>query len=228
MPEAPVNPLIIARGKELFLLIWECLSGRSEWTSVNRFIQDDISDADRVLVLYAAFYAVNTKCEHCHAAYKRARRLSSQVVEGDDQFCLCSCCQAPSGYSDCVYCHRIEGALNLLAAVATGSGFTPDQWDDCLRRFRPAPIANIPFVGYLEVRTEIIEEEFQISDFEIEDIGLEDYLEDQHISSALFAEWIKAASLDQAGTLEEPEAENNSDSDTEDEPQPLVVSVNGG
>ena len=68
MPEAPVNPLIIAKGKELFLLIWECLSGRSEWTSVNRFIQDDISDADRVLVLYAAFYAVNTKCEHCHAA----------------------------------------------------------------------------------------------------------------------------------------------------------------
>jgi len=36
MPEAPVNPLIIAKGKELFLLIWECLSGRSEWTSVNR------------------------------------------------------------------------------------------------------------------------------------------------------------------------------------------------
>ena len=159
MPEAPVNPLIIAKGKELFLLIWECLSGRSEWTTVNRFIQEP-SDADRVLVLYAAFYAVNTKCEHCHAAYKRARRLSSQVVEGDDQFCLCSCCQAPSGYSDCVYCHRIEGALNLLAAVATGSGFTPDQWDDCLSRFRPAPIANIPFVGYLEVRTEIIEEEF--------------------------------------------------------------------
>ena len=99
-----------------------------------------------MLVLYAAFYAVNTKCEHCHAAYKRARRLSSQVVEGDDQFCLCSCCQAPSSYSDCVYCHRIEGALNLLAAVATGSGFTPDQWDDCLSRFEPPPIANIPFV----------------------------------------------------------------------------------
>ena len=80
----------------------------------------------------------------------------------------------------------------------------------------------------LEVRTEIIEEEFQISDFQVEDIGLEDYLEDQHISSILFAEWIKAASLDIAGTLQEPEAENNSDSDTEDEPQPLVVSVNGG
>ena len=220
MPEAPVNPLIISKGKELFLLIWECLSGRSEWTAVNRFIQDP-SDADRVLVLYAAFYAVNTKCEHCHAAYKRARRLSSQVVEGDDQFCLCSCCQAPYGYSDCVYCHRIEGALNLLAAVATGSGFTPDQWDDCLRRFRPAPIANIPFVGYLEVRTEIIEEEFQISDFQVVDIGLEDYLNDQRISTILFAEWIKAASLDQAGTLEEPEAE-------EDEPQPFVASVNGG
>ena len=62
MLEAPVNPLIIAKGKELFLLIWECLFGRSEWTTVNRFIQEPC-DADRVLVLYAAFYAVNTKCE---------------------------------------------------------------------------------------------------------------------------------------------------------------------
>ena len=67
------------------------------------------------------------------------------------------------------------------------------------------------------MRTEIIEEEFQISDFQVVDIGLEDYLDDQHISAILFAEWIKAASLDLAGTLQEPEAENNSYSDTEDD-----------
>ena len=90
MPEAPVNPLIIAKGKELFLLIWECLSGRAEWTSVNRFIQDDVSDADRVLVLYAAFYAVNTKCEHCHAGFINSGRPSAQVVLGHQE-CECSC-----------------------------------------------------------------------------------------------------------------------------------------
>ena len=90
MSEAPVNPLIIARGKELFLLIWECLSGRLDWPAVSRFIEDP-SDADRILIFYAAFYAVNTKCVTCHAAYKRVGILHSQVVEGEDNSCLCAC-----------------------------------------------------------------------------------------------------------------------------------------
>ena len=122
MSEAPVNPLIIARGKELFLLIWECLSSRLDWPVVNRFIEDP-SDADRILIFYAAFYVVNTKCVTCHAAYKRVDRLRSQVVEGEDNLCLCACCTAPCGYSDCVYCWLVEGALQLLAAIASGSGY---------------------------------------------------------------------------------------------------------
>ena len=52
---------------------------------------------------------------------------------------------------------------------------------------------------------------------------MREYLFDQNISEEVFAEWIKSASLNQAGIVEEPEAE-----DIEDEPQPLVVSVDGG
>jgi len=126
----------------------------------------------------------------------------------------------------------VEGACQLLAAVASGSGFGERDWEDVLRRFRQAPLPDCPcihpYVGYLEVRTDIIDQEFQITADQIEDIYLREYLFDQNITEEVFAEWIKSASLNQAGTLEEPEAEDISDSDTEDEPQPLVVPVDGG
>ena len=61
-----VHPEIIERGRWLFLEFWECLSGRSAWEPISRYITDP-TPGDRFIVIYAALYGVNTKCEHCHA-----------------------------------------------------------------------------------------------------------------------------------------------------------------
>ena len=102
-----VHPDIIARGRWLFLEFWECLWGRASWEPITRYITDP-EPADRYVVIYAALYAVNTKCEHCHAGFINSGRPSAQVVLGHQE-CECSCCTAPPGYSDCVYCQRVAG-----------------------------------------------------------------------------------------------------------------------
>ena len=108
-----VHPEIIERGRWLFLEFWECLSGRSAWEPISRYITDP-TPGDRFIVIYAALYGVNTKCEHCHAGFINSGRPSAQVVLGHQE-CECSCCTAPPGYSDCVFCRRVEGAIVVPA-----------------------------------------------------------------------------------------------------------------
>ena len=91
------------------------LSGRSAWEPISRYITDP-TVGDRFVIIYAALYGVNTKCEHCHASFIISGRPSAQVVLGHQE-CECSCCTAPLGYSDCGYCHCVEGALEILVAI---------------------------------------------------------------------------------------------------------------
>ena len=192
-----VHPDIIARGRWLFLEFWECLWGRASWEPITRYITDP-EPADRYVVIYAALYAVNTKCEHCHAGFINSGRPSAQVVLGHQE-CECSCCTAPLGYSDCGYCHCVEGALEILVAIVAGTDrvyFDQDRFAQIVSgRFRD------PRVSFLPVR-EIVEEEFIITADLVEDCGFVlDNLGQpgEDITPEIFAAFIKTRSLLLAG-----------------------------
>ena len=188
MESSPVPKEIIVRGKKVFLLLWEYLAGNAPLESVSRYIDTDADRLDRIESVYAIFYGVNTKCVDCHEGFKRAGRLSSQVVEGGEH-CLCICCTAPLGYSECGYCHRVDGAVELLVAVTQGGGLDPERWESIRDRFRT------PHLAYLEVRVDIVESQFKISEDQIESACLEERLKEQGVDPVAFADWVKTKSL---------------------------------
>ena len=189
MGDSPVPKEIIVRGKKVFLLLWEYLAGKAPLESVSRYIDKDSEHKDRIESIYAIFYGVNTKCEHCHEGFKRAGRLSSQVVEGAEH-CLCICCNSPPGYSDCGYCWRVDAAIELLVAVTLGSGLDQDCWDRIINCFRT------PRLAYLEVRVDIVESEFRISKDQVESFGFEDKLEEKSLGDPEeFVDWLRTKSL---------------------------------
>jgi len=77
----------------------------------------------------------------------------------------------------------------LLVAVTQGGGLDPERWESIRDRFRT------PHLAYLEVRVDIVESQFKISEDQIESACFEERLKEQGVDPVAFADWVKTKSL---------------------------------